>query len=417
LPDAEVRRLSALRGFVTEDELKRCEAILGNLRRRTPDTTLAQVLIDYQYITKSQLRRLKGEPAATSLPADNGQGGSAVPQQIPGYQVISKLGAGAMAVVYKAKQIALDRTVAIKILPKRMSASAEFAKLNHPNIVGAVDVGQEPGGFHYFVMEFVEGETVFDEMEKRGAYDEAEALRITIDVAKALEHAHAKGFIHRDVKPKNIMVTPERIAKLADMGLARHTEDAEAAQQEKGRAYGTPYYIAPEQIKGEVDIDARADIYSLGATLYHMVTGRVPFDGATPTEVMRKHLKEKLVPPDHIIRTLSTGVSEVVEKMMAKKKADRYSSAKELLIDLEAVSKGEAPPIARANIDPERAIGGLDDIAGGEANPGGSVHAVRAELTQKLAEATNRFLMACGVAFFFFAAEVITIVLYIKKGS
>ena len=135
--------------------------------------------------------------------------------------------------------------------------------------------------------------------------------------------------------------------KLADMGLARETSDVEAAQAERGKAFGTPYYIAPEQIRGRVNIDGRADVYALGATLFHMVTGRVPFEGSEPSEVMRKHLKEPLTPPDHINTTLSAGIAEVIEVMMAKRRKDRYQNAQELLTDLESVRDGQPPLLAR----------------------------------------------------------------------
>jgi len=148
--------------------------------------------------------------------------------------------------------------------------------------------------------------------------------------------------------------------KLADMGLARSTGDAEAAQAEAGRAFGTPYYISPEQIRGEVDIDFRADIYSLGATLYHLVTGRVPFDGPTPVAVMHKHLKEPLVPPDHINTGLSSGIGEVVEVMMAKDRAKRYASTDDMLLDLQAIAAGEAPLQARRQIK-DNVLNGLAD--------------------------------------------------------
>ena len=131
----------------------------------------------------------------------------------------------------------------------------------------------QAGDTHYFVMEYVEGRSVFEEIQDNGPYKEEDALRIAIDVTRALEHAHKAGFVHRDVKPKNIMMTVDNVAKLADMGLARAVSDREAAEAEAGKAFGTPYYISPEQIKGEVDVDKRADIYSLGCTLYHMVTG------------------------------------------------------------------------------------------------------------------------------------------------
>jgi serine/threonine-protein kinase len=147
------------------------------------------------------------------------------------------------------------------------------------------------------------------------------------------------------------MMTPAGAVKLADMGLARAVADVEAAQAEAGKAFGTPYYISPEQIRGELDIDFRADIYSLGATLYHMVTGQLPFDGPTPAAVMHKHLKEPLVPPDHVNTALSTGIGEVVEVMMAKDRNQRYASTSNLLVDLEAIAAGRPPLQARKQID------------------------------------------------------------------
>jgi serine/threonine protein kinase len=182
-------------------------------------------------------------------------------------------------------------------------------------------------------------------------FSEQEAIDIVIQIANALKHAHSMGLIHRDIKPKNIMINQDGVAKLADMGLARETTDIEAAQSEAGKAYGTPYYIAPEQIRGEIDIDGRADIYGLGATFYHLVTGRVPFMADEPAEVMRKHLRDQLVPPDHINTSLSAGVSEVIELMMAKRRDDRYSDADELLADLEAIKEGQLPLRAHQRFD------------------------------------------------------------------
>jgi serine/threonine-protein kinase len=145
-------------------------------------------------------------------------------------------------------------------------------------------------------------------------------------------------------------MTREGVVKLADMGLARLAADEQAAQAEAGRAFGTPYYISPEQIRGELNIDFRADIYSLGATLYHLVTGQVPFDATTPAAVMHRHLKDHLVPPDHLNTSLSAGLGEVVEKMMAKRPQDRYASTRDLIQDLELVAAGQVPLQARKAI-------------------------------------------------------------------
>ncbi len=330
----------------TDEELKICTEELKK-RAKTDPTTLKRLLVELGFVTTTQLKRLKGTISESKSAAG----------QIPGYKVTGKLGAGAMAVVYKAKQLSLDRTVAVKVLPKRFSEKPNYirrffqegklaAKLNHANIVQAIDVG-EVGGLYYFVMEYVEGKTLYDDLAMGKIFTESEALNATIQIANALGHAHAQGLIHRDVKPKNIMINSEGIIKLADMGLARETSDIKAAESEKGKAFGTPYYIAPEQVRGEVNIDGQADIYALGATLYHMVTGKVPFEAKTPSEVMRKHLTEPIVPPDHINTSLSAGISEVIEIMMAKKRKNRYQTIDELLIDLKAIQNGDAPIRAR----------------------------------------------------------------------
>jgi len=345
----------------TKGEVKNCLDIAKKSITKGQPITLTDVLLSQGYLTKTQYKRLKTEVEK-----------SRSTQQIPGFKMIKKLGQGAMAVVFMAKQISLDRTVAIKVLPNRLSENPEYverfykegraaAMLNHNNIVQAFDVG-ESGGTHYFVMEYVEGLTVYDVVKQNGIYAEREALLIISQMADALHHAHEKGLIHRDVKPKNIMITSDGVAKLADMGLARELTDTDAAESEQGRAYGTPYYIAPEQIRGEIDIDFRADIYSLGATLYHMVTGRVPFEAPSPSSVMHKHLKEDLVPPDHLNPKLSVGVSEVVEIMMAKKRDERYHSAQELSEDLQAVANGEPPMQARQRFDADT----LSDLEKGE---------------------------------------------------
>jgi eukaryotic-like serine/threonine-protein kinase len=347
--DTELGRVVVESGLATQEDVHECLAKQEQEEGDPSQRSLAAVLVREGMVTDRQIERIK-----KSIEATRGQ-------QIPGYQLLKKLGAGAMATVFMAKQISLDRTVAIKVLPRKLSENAEYvkmfykegkaaAKLNHPNIVQAIDVG-ESGGYHYFVMEYVEGHTLFDELAQGKVFTEAEALKVIILVAQALEHAHGQDLIHRDVKPKNIMITPSGLVKLADMGLARSAADVEAAKAEAGRAFGTPYYISPEQIRGELDIDFRADIYSLGATMYHLVTGRVPFEGPTPAAVMHKHLKNTLKPPDHLNTSLSAGVGEVVEVMMAKDRRRRYASTTDLLMDLEAIAAGEPPLQARKQID------------------------------------------------------------------
>jgi serine/threonine-protein kinase len=359
--DSIFGKLVLEQGFCTEEEVAHCKKLLKEHAKDNP-TTLENLLVVNRFITSSQAMRIR---KATKETKD-------VAEHIPGYKILGKLGAGAMAIVYKAKQISLDRIVAIKILPRRFSENPDYvqrfykegkaaAKLNHNNIVAAYDVG-EAGGYHYFVMEYVEGKTLYEDLAKGKIFSEKEAIDIVSQVAKALEHAHTRGLIHRDVKPKNIMINPSGTVKLADLGLARATDDVQLAKSEAGKAFGTPYYISPEQIRGEIDIDARSDIYSLGATFYHIVTGKVPFEAANPADVMKKHLKEPLIPPDHINTSLSAGISEVIEVMMAKRKQDRYISAEELLIDLDAVSRGEPPLRARKKFN----IGDLEQLQQGQ---------------------------------------------------
>jgi serine/threonine protein kinase len=345
-------RMALEQRLCTEGELQRCQEEQRNRAAEDP-STLEELMLEYGFVTETQADRLKERIEESKL----------AHRRIPGYKVLGKVGSGAMAVVYKARQLSLDRIVAVKVLPRRFTEKSDYvdrffkegrlaAKLNHNNIVQAIDVG-ESGGLYYFVMEFVEGKTLHDDLSRGKVFSEKEALEIVIQLANALAHAHAHGMIHRDVKPKNIMINVEGVVKLADMGLARMTSDIQAAKSEKGKAFGTPYYIAPEQIRGEVNIDGRADIYSLGATLYHMVTGRVPFDASGPSEVMRMHLKESLTPPDHINISLTAGISEVIEVMMAKRRRDRYNSMEELLIDLKAIQEGRPPLQARQKFNIE----------------------------------------------------------------
>jgi len=338
------------RGYITAEELQACRGVQEQAGGAGEPKALADILIENEFVTRKQLDRVR-----TELEAEKST------QQIPGYKIMKKLGSGAMATVFLARQLSLDRLVAIKVLPAKFSTNQKFierfykegraaAQLNHRNIVAAYDVGQS-GDHHYFVMEYVDGETVYERLVRKKRLPEEEAIRIARQVAEALVHAHEKGFIHRDIKPKNIMLTSDGTVKLADLGLARAVSDKEAAEAEAGRAYGTPYYISPEQIRGAVDIGPPADIYGLGATFYHMVTGKVPFEGKNPSAVMHKHLKQTLVPPDHVNTKLGPGTAQVIEMMMAKSRKDRYQNVKDLIVDLDRIGAGEPPHFAHATHD------------------------------------------------------------------
>ena len=338
------------RGLATPQEIEICKAHRAKLAAQEGShaRSLLEIMVAAKALTQTQAQRLLKEIGAGDRKLE-----------IPGYQILGPLGKGSMGMVYKAKQTSVDRIVAIKVLHGALASNKEFvrrfdreakiaAKLSHNNIVNAIDAGEVSGHF-YFVMEYVEGETIKDMMEKGRVFDEKTGLKIVLAVAEALKHAHAKGLVHRDVKPENVILTRDGGVKLADLGLARPTADEQWALSEKGMAIGTPYYISPEQVRGAVDVDIRADIYCLGGTLYHMVTGRVPYPGETPTEVMKKHVDEKLelVPPDHINTNLSGGLGEVVEMMMARKRDDRYRNPDDLILDLKCLLAGEPPMIAQ----------------------------------------------------------------------
>ena len=358
------------RGLLTREEAKACRPAAG--AEAGPDALLAR-LTAAGVLTAAQAQRAKKELETL------------LGQQIPGYQLMEKLGQGATGVVYKARQASMDRLVAVKVLHPRLAADPEFlrrltreahvaAKLSHNNIVQAIDVGSA-GPLHYFVMELVEGKTIRQELDKGKVYEEREALEIIVQIAQALQHAARRGLVHRDVKPANIVLTGEGVAKLADLGMVRDAADLTQAKRERGLAIGTPYYISPEQVRGRENLDVRADIYSLGATLYHMTTGRPPFPGKEVERLLEAHLTEELTPPDHVNQQLSSGLGEVVEFMMAKNRRQRYAGADDLIIDLECLLAGDPPKLARKKIE-AGTLRGLEEgedeeAAEGPARPSG----------------------------------------------
>jgi len=282
---------------------------------------------------------------------------------IAGYELTKRLGRGAMGAVFLARQISLDRQVAFKVLAPRFAKNENYvrrffreahavAKLNHTNIITAFDVG-EADGYKYFVMEYVAGPTVADLLERGGALDEERAREIAIQIANALDHAHQNGFVHRDVKPANIILARGGVAKLCDLGLAREVDEV-SGDTEEGQTLGTPDYISPEQARGERSIDIRADVYSLGATLYHMVTGDVPYTGMTPAVVMTKHLTEP--PPDARANNpaVSPSMNRVILMAMAKDRAHRYQTPAEMCAALTEERTGAVRKKALPNLKSRR---------------------------------------------------------------
>ncbi len=278
-------------------------------------------------------------------------GVAASPTRIGDFELLLKLGEGGMGAVYKARMISQDRICALKVLPPKAAEDAEYlnrflrearatAKLNHPNIVRAYAVGSADG-YHVFAMELVEGTNLKQRIKGLQRLSEDEVVVIGTAIASALAHAHDKGIIHRDVKPENILMDAHGTPKLSDLGLVHVHGDGTLTQA--GFAVGTPHYMSPEQSRGDKEVDGRSDIYSLGCTLYHAATGSTPFDGPTPAVLMLKHINEKMPHPQDVNRELTDDFCRVIDRMVARKKEDRYANFHEVHDDLARLLEGEPP--------------------------------------------------------------------------
>ena len=261
------------------------------------------------------------------------------------YEIIELIGSGGMANVYKAKCHRLNRMVAVKILKSDMAENEEIrrrfrdesravAQLSHANIVSVYDVSSS-GDTEYIVMELIDGITLKQYMERRGQMDWRESLHFIIQIMRALEHAHSRGIIHRDIKPQNIMVLRDGSVKVADFGIACLQNNAQTLTQD---ALGSVHYISPEQARGE-RIDARSDIYSAGVVLYEMLTGRLPFEGDTAVSVAIQHLSSVPLAPSEIREDVPKGLELICMKAMCADINKRYASATAMLEDLESFRK------------------------------------------------------------------------------
>ncbi|HYG74277.1 MAG TPA: serine/threonine-protein kinase [Planctomycetota bacterium] len=299
-----------------------------------------------------ELRAIQKVLLEQSRRREKTQGGSApASQSIGWFQILSTLGSGGMGHVYKAHDPKIGKVVALKVLSLRLTDDAEFiarfkrevettAALSHPNIVAGFGSGSIDGR-PYLTMEFVEGLSLGKLLETQRRLPEKRALEIAREVARALDYAHAHGVVHRDVKPDNVLIG-ESCVKLTDFGLAKLLQNDQRLTQ-SGIALGTPHYISPEQVSASRYIDHRADIYGLGAMLYHMLTGRVPFEGATNNEIMLKHLNQQPQDPRELAPGISPHAVMIVHKALAKKAAERYDSAGAIIEDLSRAIAGKAP--------------------------------------------------------------------------
>jgi serine/threonine-protein kinase len=264
------------------------------------------------------------------------------------YEIETLLGQGGMARVFRGTDRVLDRTVAIKVLSPQFADDDQFvsrfrreaqaaAGLNHPNIVGVYDTGDQ-GDVHFIVMEYIEGRTLRDVIRGEGPLMPERVAEIGEAVARALSSAHQAGLVHRDIKPGNIMLTREGEVKVMDFGIARTSTGDTLTQT--AAVLGTASYLSPEQAQG-LTVDARSDIYSLGCVLYEMLTGRAPFTGDSPVAIAYKHVKEDPTPPSRLNPDVTEPLDAVVMKCMAKHPSNRYDTAEELRADLERARRGQ----------------------------------------------------------------------------
>lgn len=302
---------------------------------------------------------------ATRTDRDDGESGASadMPRSLGGYDVLKELGRGGMGTVYLGRQVSLDRLVALKVMNPDKARNPGFvarftreayaaAQLVHHNVVQIYDIGADHDT-HFYSMEFVKGESLMDQLRREKKLDAEVAVGYILQAARGLKFGHDMGMVHRDVKPDNLLINDQGIVKVADLGLVKipMTPDSEDLADEAGKdvgsaalphhvtrvgvAVGTPTYMSPEQAKDAASVDARADIYSLGCTLYILLTGKPPFEGKTVIEVLTKHAQAPIVPPDVIVKRVPKALSAILVKMMAKRPEDRYTDMGGVIAALE----------------------------------------------------------------------------------
>ena len=335
-------------GLLTPGQIEDCRAAIAQIRSVGGKTSFEKFVVGNGLLTPRQARSILREMRKHGVLPTLG-----------GYELISKLGQGGMGVVYKARQVSLDRILALKVLPAELTRDLHYvarfrregllaSKIVHPNAVQVFDVGHDKGRY-FMAMEFIDGADVAKNLE-RGPMDEQRALSIVRDVARALAVAHDQSIVHRDIKPANIMLTRDGAPKLSDLGIAKQTAGLGASLTQTGATIGTPHYMSPEQCRGQKDIDGRSDIYSLGATLFHMVCGRFPFEGDTTIAVMRKQLEEPMPDPRSLNPGLSDGTVDLLRRMMEKDREKRFQTCEELVDAIGGIARAAAAPTAPMDV-------------------------------------------------------------------
>lgn len=370
----------------------------------------------------SQSPVLPKRKRAASVPNATRQPSVPASKRLGRYVVTGQLGRGGMGIVYEAEDTLLQRKVAIKLLPKEVSANAESlarflreaqgaARLNHANVVAVYDIG-EADGTHYIVMELIKGGNAQDILRSRGPFHWVEATNILMDVCRGVAAAHKAGLIHRDIKPANILHSTDGIVKLGDFGLVKPAGIKGTGVTALGEIVGTPHYMSPEQSRCD-SLDERSDIYSLGATYFALLTGRPPFNAADSMQVLFAHCANPVPDPREFVRDVPEACTAIIHKAMAKNRSQRHASARELLADLEKVLDRKAGKSSTAASAPQlppfvwgrsSSADNTNSLSLAEAYPG--------ERTEVAIEAKGRRWKGIGIGFLSLLVVTILVVAF-----
>lgn len=314
------------RGFVTEEQIEAAQALRQREARQDIYHPLSHYLVETQALTKAQMERLLDEHQHTNRI-----------DELPNYKLIKQIGHGSMGVVYLAEQKNLQRQVALKVLSRRLMRNRHYiesfirearqaANTHSPYWPHVYDLGRAHGQ-QFMAMEYIDGVSVQVLLSEEKPFGEIATLQIAAEVCMGLDHIHGMSIIHRDMKPHNILLEKNGQLRLIDLGLCLPTGDENLQDLERGAAIGTPLYISPEQAASRREIGPPSDLYGLGATMYHMLVGRPPFEPRKGDDIFEAHLNEPPVPPKEIRQDLSDGVNELVLKLLAKEPNERPPTA------------------------------------------------------------------------------------------